>query len=201
METVKSKKLVGKESTLDLRVEGEHNFIADGMIVHNTGVQRSGATPYGAWTTTSPPGKKSIGKEQQKKCIGEIVAAHQIPYVASASVAYPADLITKVKKAFELQPSFVHIHTPCPTGWKSGPSDTVKIARLAVETGTWVLYEIESGVFRMTKRVPDRKPVGEYLGLQGRFKHLGPEEIKKIQEHVNAECQRLENWEKGLCRL
>ncbi|MFQ5648046.1 MAG: thiamine pyrophosphate-dependent enzyme, partial [Candidatus Aenigmatarchaeota archaeon] len=124
MEKVKHKKLIKTEPTLDLRVEGEHNFIADGIVVHNTGVQRSGATPYGAWTTTSPPGKVSKGKTEWKKPIVDIVAAHRIPYTASASVAYPNDLVQKMKKAFELQPSFVHIHCPCPTGWKFGSPET-----------------------------------------------------------------------------
>jgi pyruvate/2-oxoacid:ferredoxin oxidoreductase beta subunit len=197
MEKIKYKKLVGKEPTLDLRVEDEHNFIADGIVVHNTGCQRSGATPYGAWTTTSPTGKKSIGKQQPKKAIAEIVAAHRIPYVASASIAYPTDLVQKMKKAFELQPSFVHIHCPCPTGWKSESSDTVKIARLAVQTGMWVLYEIENGQLRITQRVTERKPVEEYLKLQGRFRHLGPDEMKKIQQHIDSELNRLESMEKS----
>ncbi len=173
----------------------------DNECYANTGVQRSGATPYGAWTTTSPAGSKSIGKTEQKKAIGEIVAAHKIPYVASASVAYPTDLINKVKKAFEMQPSFVHIHCPCPPGWKFDSADTINIARLAVETGMWVLYEIENGVFRITKRIQERKPVQEYLKLQGRFKHLTEKETEKIQKHVDSEYQRLENWEKHECLL
>jgi len=173
----------------------------DNECYANTGVQRSGATPYGAWTTTSPPGKKSIGKQQFKKPIAEIVAAHKIPYVASASIAYPTDLIGKVKKAFENQPSFVHIHCPCPTGWKFGSADTVKVGRLAVETGAWVLYEIESGQLRITQRVARRKPVEEYLKTQGRFKHLQAEEIKTIQQHVDSENERLEHIEKSGVKL
>ena len=106
MEKIKYKKSLGTEPTLDLRVEDEHNFIADGIVVHNTGVQRSSATPYGASTTTSPSGKKSIGNITFKKPIVEIAAAHDIPYAASASIAYPQDLIRKMKLAFEKQPSF-----------------------------------------------------------------------------------------------
>ncbi len=161
----------------------------------NTGIQRSGATPYGAWTTTSPPGKLTIGKEQQKKSIEEIVAAHRIPYVATASVAYPADLMAKVKKAFEKQPSFINIHCPCSTGWKFGVSKTVEVGKQAVETGMWVLYEIEDGQFRVTKRISQRNPVEEYLKLQGRFKHLTESEIAKIQKHIDAEWERLEKLE------
>ncbi|MEE9406182.1 MAG: thiamine pyrophosphate-dependent enzyme, partial [Candidatus Aenigmarchaeota archaeon] len=111
----------------------------DNECYANTGVQRSGGTPYAAWTTTSPPGKTTVGKEQYKKALLEIVAAHRIPYAASASVAYPSDLMAKVKKAFEKQPSFLHIHCPCPTGWKFGVEKTVDIGKLAVETGMWAL--------------------------------------------------------------
>jgi pyruvate/2-oxoacid:ferredoxin oxidoreductase beta subunit len=201
MEKVNYKKHIGKEPTLDLRVEGEHNFIADGIVVHNTGVQRSGATPYGAWTTTSPVGKESIGKQQFKKPIAEIIAAHKIPYVASASIAYPTDLIGKARKAFENQPSFLHIHSPCPTGWKFGTADTVKISRLAVETGMWVLYEIEDGHMKITRRITKKKPVGEYLKIQGRFKHLQEADVKVIQKHVDSENERLEKIEKSGIRL
>ena len=172
----------------------------DNECYANTGVQRSGATPYGASTTTSPAGEFSIGKERQKKPIAEIVAAHKIPYVATASIAYPSDFIAKVKKAFEKQPSFIHIHCPCATGWRFDSSKTINLARKAVETGMWVLYEIEDGKLRITKRLADkqeRTPVEEYLKLQGRFKHLNskPQVIKKIQERVNSEWDRLEKRE------
>ena len=175
--------------------------VLDNECYANTGVQRSGATPYGAWTTTSPVGKKSIGKQQFKKPIAEIAAAHKIPYVASASIAYPTDLMSKARKAFEKQPSFLHIHSPCPTGWKFGSADTVKISRLAVQTGMWVLYEIDEGRLRITQRVASKKPVDEYLKIQGRFKHLKPEDVKTIQKHVNAENERLEHIEKSGVRL
>ena len=167
----------------------------------NTGVQRSGATPYGAWTTTSPVGKKSIGKQQFRKPVAEIVAAHKIPYVASASVAYPTDMINKVKKAFKLQPSFIEVHCPCPLGWKFESADTIKTASLAVQTGAWVLYEIEEGRLRITRRIADKKPVGEYLKAQGRFMHLPEGEKKKIQQHVDSEFERLEKIEKSGIKL
>lgn len=167
----------------------------DNEAYMNTGIQRSGATPFGAWTTTSPPGKKSLGKSEIKKPILEIIAAHKIPYAASASIAYPEDLVQKVKKAFEKQPSFVHIHCPCPPGWKFPESDTVSVARLGVETGMWVLYEIEDGSFRINLK-PERKPVKEYLKTQGRFKHLDEEAVQKIQEHVDSEWERLERLER-----
>ncbi len=169
----------------------------DNECYANTGVQRSGATPYGAWTTTSPNGRKSIGKTQFKKPIAEIIAAHKAPYVASASIAFPTDLISKAKKAFENQPSFLHIHSPCPTGWKFDGSKSVQISRLAVETGLWVLYEINDGQLRITHRVPKRKPVGEYLKMQGRFKHLKDDDIATIQKHADSEVERLEKIEQS----
>jgi len=196
MEKVRGITHSGKEPTLDLRIDGEHNFIADGMVVHNTGIQRSGGTPYGAWTTTSPPGKKTIGKEEWKKPLDEIIAAHRIPYVATASIAHPADLISKMKKALEKQPSFVHILCPCPTGWKSDVSDSVNLAKLAVETGMWALYEIEDRSFRVTKR-PSKKPVGDYLKRQGRFRHLNEKAIRKIQNNIDERWKELELLEKN----
>ncbi len=169
----------------------------DNEAYMNTGIQRSGGTPHAAWTTTSPPGKKSIGKQEWKKPLAEIVAAHRIPYVASASIAYYPDLQVKMKKALEKQPSFIHIHCPCPTGWKSDVSQSVAIARLAVETGMWALYEIDEGKFRITKRVEKRKPVKEYLKTQGRFRHLTDDVIKDIQEHVDRSWEEMEAREKS----
>lgn len=185
----------------DITVDTAHSFVpvnsfvisncVDNECYANTGVQRSGATPYGAWTTTSPPGEKSIGKKEMKKPIMDIVNAHRIPYLASASIAYPQDLIQKAKKAFEKQPSFLHIHCPCPTGWKFDVSQTVNIGKLAVETGMWVLYEIENGKLTVTKEIKERRPVIEYLKTQGRFKHLQEKDIEKIQEQVDSEFNRI----------
>jgi len=172
----------------------------DNEAYANTGVQRSGATPHLAWTTTSPPGKKSQGKPQWKKPILEIMASHRIPYAASASIAYPADLAQKIKKAFEKQPSFVHIHCPCPVGWKIAESDSVKLARLAIDTGMWALYEIEDGLLKISRR-PQKKPVQEYLSLQGRFKHLTPENVKEIQQMTDRRWEELEAQEKSGLRF
>ncbi len=169
----------------------------DNECYANTGVQRSGATPYGAWTTTSPPGKTTVGKEQYKKQLLEIVAAHRIPYAASASIAYPSDLMAKVRKAFDKQPSFLHIHCPCPTGWKFGTEKTVDVGKLAVETGMWALYEIEDGKFRITKRAEPRKPVESYLRLQGRFKHVNEATLKKMQEQIDGKWKEFAELEKS----
>lgn len=182
---VKSKQLIGIEPTLDLRVEGEHNFIANGIVVHNTGMQRSGATPLYAATATSPAGKKIHGKQEWKKDLPGIAAAHKIPYVATASIAYPQDLRMKIQKAMKVKGArYIHIHTPCPVGWRFDSSETIEIARLAVETGMWQLYEIENGVKRITVE-GKKKSVSEYLLKQKRFQHLTEKEIKEIQKRID----------------
>lgn len=167
----------------------------DNEAYMNTGIQRSGATPWGAWTTTSQPGEQSVGKAENKKPIMDIVAAHRIPYAATAAISSPGDFVEKVKKALEMQPSFLHVYSPCPTGWKMESNMTVRISDLAIETGVWPLYEIENGQLRFTKRLSERLPVEEYLKLQGRFKHLTPEQIVRIQENIDAEWKRLEKIE------
>jgi pyruvate ferredoxin oxidoreductase beta subunit len=203
--------IAGDGGTFDIGIQAISGTLERGQkVTHvcvdneaymNTGVQRSGATPHDAWTTTSPIGKKSSGKPQWKKPVLEIVASHRIPYAASASIAYPVDLAQKIRKAFEKQPSFVHIHCPCPAGWKTPESDTVKLARLAVDTGMWALYEIEDGLLKINKRFPSRKPVQEYLSLQGRFKHLTSENVKEIQNMTDKRWEELEAQEKAGLRF
>lgn len=184
--------------TLSGAFERGHDIVYvchDNEAYANTGIQRSGATPLGAWTTTTPIGKYSAGKSHPKKDMPAIFAAHHIPYVATASVAYPLDLIQKLKRAESIKgPAYVHIHCPCPPGWRFPSDKTIQLARLAVETGMWVLYEIENGdpsTLRITVRPPKRKPVKEYLKLQGRFKHLRREEIERIQKLVDEDYKRL----------
>jgi pyruvate ferredoxin oxidoreductase beta subunit len=121
-----------------------------------------------------------------------IAAAHRIPYVAVASISHPLDFANKVKKAAEIEgPAYVHVLAPCPTGWRFDPSKTVEVARLGVLTGMWVLYEIEMGKFRVTVRVPRRRPVRDYLRMQGRFSHLIDEEIEEMQKYVDEEVERI----------
>ncbi len=193
MEKVKEIKLVGKEPTLDLRVEGEHNFIANGIVVHNTGIQRSGATPYGASTTTAPAGKVSPGKVQFRKDLTAIVAAHRIPYVAQATISNWNDLVTKSQKAFAVEgPAFLNVLSMCHRGWRFPPEDTVKIAKLAVETGFWPLIEVEEGIWRFTYKPKERKPIEEFLKTQGRFEHLFTEENKHIIDEIQKEIDA--NW-------
>ncbi|MCK9152151.1 pyruvate synthase subunit PorB [Methanobacterium alcaliphilum] len=176
-------------------MERGHNLIYicyDNEAYMNTGIQRSGATPYGASTTTSPHGKESFGEDKPKKNVPMIMAAHGVPYVATASIAYPEDFMAKVKKAEETEgPAYIHISQPCTTGWGFDPSKTIELGRLAVETGSWILYEIIDGEFKVTYRPIQRKPVHEYLNAQKRFKHLVDEEKSKIQEYVNQVCMEL----------
>jgi pyruvate ferredoxin oxidoreductase beta subunit len=145
----------------------------DNEAYMNTGVQRSGSTPFSAHTTTTPSGRQSQGNPRPKKDMPAIALAHNIPYVATASVAYPVDLRRKVKKALQANgPSYIQVNAPCITGWTFDAGTMIELARLAVETGLWPLKEYENGELTGVKKVRRPKPVQEYLKLQGRFKHL-----------------------------
>lgn len=176
-------------------LERGHNvlyIVYDNEAYMNTGIQRSGATPYKAWTTTTPVGKVWRGEWRPKKDIMGIVLAHRVPYAATVNPAYITDLYMKVRKAVEIEgPTFIHAFSPCTPGWRIDPALTVTIARLAVQTGVWINYEVENGEFRVTTPVPRRKPVREYLKLQGRFRHLTEEEIAEIQRMVDEEVERI----------
>lgn len=139
----------------------------------NTGIQRSSATPKGAWATTSEVGKAQQGKAQRRKDLSSIIADHHIPYVAQAAVGNWRDLTSKAEKAFNTPGSaFLNVLSPCPRGWRTQPSQSIELAKLAVQTGYWPLFEVEDGVWRQTVKVPNRKPVVDFLKPQGRFKHL-----------------------------
>lgn len=159
----------------------------DNEAYMNTGIQGSGSTPLMASTTTTPAGKPAPRKNMM-----EIAAAHGIPYTASASVAYIEDLKKKVEKAKNANgPAYLHIHTPCPTGWQYDPSLTIEVAKTAVQTGAWVLMEIENGKTTLNRKLDKLKPVDTYLKLQGRFKHITETDIKNIQEDINNNITRL----------
>jgi len=165
----------------------------DNEAYENTGIQRSGLTPYGANTTTSPPGAKSIGNMRFKKPIPEIANAHGIPYVATASAGFPQDLQRKVKKAVSIKgPKYIQIHVPCPLGWGHESNLTYQIAKLAVETGLYPLIEYENGKLLAVRKISQPKPVEEYLKTQARFKHLlnNPEQIRQIQEIADNNIQK-----------
>ena len=175
--------------------ERGHDFTyicLDNEAYMNTGVQRSSCTPYGAMTTTSPPGKKSFGQVTWKKNVPGIAVAHNIPYVATASPAYSLDLMNKVKKAALVKgPAYIHIYSPCPTGWGSAPERSIEFAKLVVETKVFPLYEVIEGRYIMSRKITKPKPVQEYLKGQRRFRHLDEEHIAYIQQRVNADYEKL----------
>ncbi len=156
----------------------------DNEAYMNTGVQRSGLTPFDTNTTTSPSGSQSSGNIRPKKPMPEIALAHGIPYVATASAGLPQDIQRKVKKAISIKgPKYIQIHVPCPLGWRHETDQMLPVAKLAVDCGLYPLFEYENGVLTGQKKIVP-KPVEEYLKAQGRFKHLlnNPEEIKKVQD-------------------
>jgi pyruvate/2-oxoacid:ferredoxin oxidoreductase beta subunit len=162
----------------------------DNEAYMNTGIQRSSATPYGAWTTTTPV---KFFKDQPKKDIDAIMAAHRIPYQATANTSYPEDLFKKTKKAKETKGTrFLHIYAPCPTGWKSRPEDTIKLGRMVVQNCIFPLYEVEKGEkYTLNIKPREKKPVNDYFRLQGRFRHLKDEDLKFIQAEVDHNWERL----------
>ncbi|MBN1161471.1 MAG: pyruvate ferredoxin oxidoreductase [Dehalococcoidales bacterium] len=176
-------------------MERGHDFTYicfDNEAYMNTGVQRSSSTPFGATTTTSPSGKKSFGQVTWKKNMPEIAAAHNIPYVATATHGYPFDLMEKVRKAVNTPgPAYVHILSVCPTGWGSATDTINRQARLAVQTGIFPLYEVENGVYKMSIDLPRLRPVADYLKIQRRFRHLSDDVIAQIQKRVKQEYQKL----------
>ena len=164
----------------------------DNEAYGNTGMQRSGATPLGAITTTTPNGKKVV-----KKDLDRIIEAHNLPYQATACAAYPADIYNKVKKALSIPgPKFIHILAPCPPGWKTPSEKTVEVAKLAVKSGLWVLWEKEYD--KLTISAPSRAamkrpvPVTDYLKMQGRFKKVDDKLAAQIQANVDKNLRKLE---------
>lgn len=174
-------------------------IVSDNEAYMNTGVQASGSTMYGARTTTTP----ILGKKDRRKEIDLIMLMHKIPYVATASIAYPLDFYEKLLKASKIKGfRFIHLFSPCPPGWRFDDSKTVEIARLAVETGAWILFEYAEG--KLTISPPSRiyadkskrKPLREYLELQGRFKGISEEDLKIIEEMIDENWRVLETLSK-----
>jgi pyruvate/2-oxoacid:ferredoxin oxidoreductase beta subunit len=158
----------------------------DNEAYMNTGIQVSSSTPHLAWTMTTP-----LGKPLKKKNMVEIMAAHGIPYAASACACFPDDLRTKITEAKKIKGmKYIHILSPCPTGWRFPERLTPNVGRLAVETNYYPLYEVRNGQYRIT-HIPKNLPVAEYLKVQGRFRHLGVEEIEKVQKEVDKSWARL----------
>jgi pyruvate/2-oxoacid:ferredoxin oxidoreductase beta subunit len=173
-------------------VERNEDFIYvcyDNEAYMNTGIQRSSSTPYGAWTTTTPG---TDWKRLRKKNIVEALVAHRIPYAATANIAFPEDLVRKARKAKSIKGSkFLHIFASCPTGWRIPSEMSIKIARMAVQTNIFPLYEVEDGVRYTINYKPREYLVREYFKLQGRFRHLTDQDLDAIQEMVNEDWQLL----------
>lgn len=170
----------GKVSAAAERNDDMIQICIDNEAYMNTGIQKSGLTPYGAWTTTTPS-----GKDANKKDIPMIMAAHKIPYMATVSVAYPQDLKRKLKKAMGIKGfKYIHAMIPCPTGWRYDPAKSIEVSKLQVDTWTYPLYEVENGVLTVSRKV-EAKPVTEYLSAQNRFRRLSEEQIAYIQSEVD----------------
>jgi pyruvate ferredoxin oxidoreductase beta subunit len=171
----------------------------DNEAYSNTGMQRSGATPLGARTTTTP-----LGKKDYKKDLDAIVLAHNPVYMATACSAYPVDLYNKVKKALSIPgPKFMHVLAPCPPGWRYPSEKTIGVGKLAVQSGMWVLYERENGKLSITgaskAAMKKRIPISEYMKVQGRFKTATEEDIAVLSDHVEMNIKRLEREVEGIC--
>ena len=179
-------------------LEREHDILYicyDNEAYMNTGIQRSAATPYGAVTNTTPLGKLSRGETHWKKDMIEIVRAHNIPYVASATIGYPRDLMKKVKKGMLIEgPAYIHMVTPCNLGWGINPEETIELSRLAVRTGLFPLVEFETGRLKSVYKLKNILPAEAYLKKQKRFAHLFTEEnaemVHEIQEIANQNIRR-----------
>ena len=178
--------------TLSGMVERNHNVLFvcyDNEAYMNTGVQRSGSTPHAAATTTSPPGSERMGKRHLKKDILGIIAAHNMPYAATASVAYPSDLRKKVRRALAVEgPTFLQIYAPCPLGWRHGGELSIEVARLAVQCGLFPMLEMERGRVTGVMPIREQRPVREFLEPQGRFAHLFADTPRAREElaHLQA---------------
>ena len=161
----------------------------------NTGIQRSSATPLGAWTTTTPVGKVIPGKKEYKKDLTAIFAAHNIPYVAQAAPHAWRDLMTKTQKAVNANgPSFLNVLVPCQRGWRYDPKDTIKLSKLAADTCAWPLYEVENGKYKISYTPAEKRPILDWINSQGRFSHLLRPENKHVIDELQAGIDR--DWER-----
>ncbi len=177
-------------------IDRNDNFIYvcyDNEAYMNTGIQKSGLTPFGARTTTTPAGANIHGNIRPKKNMFEIAAAHDIPYAATASIGYLPDFIRKVEKASQIKGTkYIHVIAPCPTGWGIAPDETVEIAKEVVDCGLWYLAEYENGAYTLNRRPKQFTDVAAYLKKQGRFKHLDDADIETIIQSRDKKWQFIE---------
>ncbi|EWG06767.1 MAG: pyruvate ferredoxin oxidoreductase subunit beta [Candidatus Aramenus sulfurataquae] len=189
-------------ASLSGAAERNEDFIyvcVDNEAYMNTGGQRSGSTPYGAVTTTTPEGKK-----ENKKNVYFLMMAHDVPYVATASVGYPHDFIAKLKKAKQIKGfRYVHVLAPDPYGWLFDPSKTAEVAKLAVQTCYWPLFEYERGKLTISPECMHcldrrtRRPIRDFLSLQGRFKKLKDEDVRELEEYIDRTWEKLKKMAEG----
>ena len=170
----------------------------DNEAYMNTGVQKSGLTPYGMKTTNTPSGKRIHGSQSSKKRMFEIVAAHGIPYAATASLGYIEDYLAKVEKAKNTDgTSYIHVMAPCPTGWGTASDVTVDLAKEAVDCGLWYLAEYENGEFKLNRNPKEFTPVENYIKSQSRFAGLDADDLARITAERDASWERMrKNWVK-----
>jgi pyruvate ferredoxin oxidoreductase beta subunit len=174
-------------------LERGHRFLFvcyDNEAYMNTGVQRSGATPFGASTTTSPAGRESWGKAQLRKDMTAIAVAHHVPYVAQAAATHWHDLSVKVERAVAAPgPAFLNVLTDCPVGWGHEPRLFAQVIDGAVDCLFWPLYEVVDGHYGLTYLPPVVRPVAEWLALQGRFAHLLRPENATVVADIQAQVE------------
>jgi len=188
---------VGFQPLSGAAARGEHILYIcnDNEAYMNTGIQSSSTTPRGSWTTTTWVGERGRGKEEEGKYMPLIMLMHGISYVATATVAYLEDYILKLEKAREAVKhgmAYIHLYTPCPTGWRAPADSGIELSRLAVETNYFPLWEAEEGRLRFTHRVERPKPLREFIQRMGRFSHLTDEELEQLQQVVNRRLALLE---------
>ncbi|MCK5774168.1 MAG: pyruvate synthase subunit beta [Thermoplasmata archaeon] len=163
----------------------------DNEAYMNTGIQRSGSTPIGTWTTTTPVGSTQEWEKSPKKNMTAIMAAHGIPYIATATTGYPEDIIKKVTKALSIKGTkFMQIFSPCPTGWKMDPALTVSITKEALSSRAFNLFEIENGAYKVTMK-PKKTPLKGYLMKQGRFRHMPDDLIAEVEADLDSAYENL----------
>lgn len=169
----------------------------DNEAYMNTGVQKSGLTPYGMKTTNTPAGKNIHGNQYNKKRLFEIVAAHDIPYAATASLGYPEDYMNKVEKAMNTDgPSFIHVVAPCPTGWGSASDLTIELGKDIVDTGLFYLAEYENHEFKLNKQPKEFASIADYVKKQGRFSHYDENDLALLTAERDANWERISGWAK-----
>jgi pyruvate/2-oxoacid:ferredoxin oxidoreductase beta subunit len=160
----------------------------------NTGIQRSSTTPLSSWTTTTQIGPKGRGKKNAPKNVPLLMAFHEIPYVATATLAFLEDYAVKLKKAqtaLKDGMAYIHVLTPCPTGWRSSPDQTLELCRTAVESNYFPLWEAEYGAIRFTREMQFPRPIEEFTRLMGRFSHLSAAELRHLQEYTDRRYEKI----------